>query len=356
MDFGKRATKLTPKDLVGRNIAGFEIVSPLGRGASGIVFKAKQLSVNRFCALKILTSKWAKNVSNLKRFNREAQAAAKIKHPNVVSVIDSGESAGLFYMAMTLVEGVPLSSIVESKGPIPIDGVARIGMQITDALVAVDEAGLVHRDIKPENLMISDDGRTAFLTDLGLAKPVDQSQNITLEGFTMGTPNYIAPEQAMAEEQLTIACDLYSLGATLFHAVTGKLLFNRKSAFQVMEAHIQESATDPRRYNEAIPEELAKLLLQLLEKDPRARPGPAECALRFADIYQSLTGEKLTPLKASQGRAWQENVSSPALAPAAADPRAPTFDTRLIYLLIVLIVVAIILAMIAIVLVLNKEG
>ncbi|MDF1663666.1 MAG: serine/threonine-protein kinase [Planctomycetota bacterium] len=289
---GGGGTRLRSKDMLGRVVGGFRIESLVGKGSSGVVFRAVQESIERPVALKILTSKWASDPTNLARFRREAISAARISHPNVVSVIDYGESSGLFYMAMTYIEGQSLSAILKSQSAIPLPHVSRIGFQMGTALAAIDQVGLIHRDIKPANIMIASRDSGAYLTDLGLAKATDNSQDITLKGFTVGTPNYIAPEQALAEEELTIACDIYSLGATLYHAATGKLLFQRSNAFQVMKAHVKEKPKDPREINPQLPPQMAGLLLAMVEKAPVNRPHPTEVATIFGEVLESLTGMK----------------------------------------------------------------
>lgn len=279
--------------MLGRVVGGFRIESLVGKGSSGVVFRAVQESIERPVALKILTSKWASDPTNLARFRREAISAARISHPHVVSVIDYGESSGLFYMAMTYIEGQSLSAILKSQSTaIPVPHVARIGFQMGTALAAIDQVGLIHRDIKPANIMIASRDSGAYLTDLGLAKATDNSQDITLKGFTVGTPNYIAPEQALAEDELTISCDIYSLGATLYHAATGKLLFQRSNAFQVMKAHVKEQPKDPREINPQLPPQMAGLLLAMVEKAPVNRPHPSEVATIFGEVLESLTGMK----------------------------------------------------------------
>lgn len=289
---GGGGTRLRSKDMLGRVVGGFRIESLVGKGSSGVVFRAVQESIERPVALKILTSKWASDPTNLARFRREAISAARISHPNVVSVIDYGESSGLFYMAMTYIEGQSLSAVLKSQSAIPLPHVARIGFQMGTALAAIDQVGLIHRDIKPANIMIASRDSGAYLTDLGLAKATDNSQDITLKGFTVGTPNYIAPEQALAEEELTIACDIYSLGATLYHAATGKLLFQRSNAFQVMKAHVKEKPKDPREINPQLPPKMAGLLLAMVEKAPVNRPHPTEVATIYGEVLESLTGMK----------------------------------------------------------------
>ena len=299
MKGSKPAARVRSKDMIGRNIGGFIIRNLLGKGASGVVFEAVQDGVGQTVALKILTSKWASDRTNLARFRREAISAARIQHPNVVKVVNFGESNGLFYMAMTLVGGGNLGDQIAREGALDLPTVARYGSQMASALAAIDDAGLIHRDVKPANIMLDQDGN-AWLTDLGLAKAADSSQDITLKGYTVGTPNYIAPEQAMAEDTLGIACDVYSLGATLYHAATGRLLFARDNAFQVMKAHVREQPADPREYRKEIPEDLAELLLEMLAKAPEERPHPAAVAKRFDAILEDFMSASTAPMTANK--------------------------------------------------------
>lgn len=314
--------RMRSKDMVGRVIGGFRIENLVGKGASGVVFRATQESVSRTVALKVLTSKWASDPTNLARFQREAIAAGRITHPNVVSVIEFGENAGLFYMAMTYVDGRSLSDILKNHGPPSIPFVARMGYQMASALEAIDQVGLVHRDIKPANIMIARADQAAYLTDLGLAKATDSSQDITMKGFTVGTPNYIAPEQAMAEEELTIACDLYSLGATLYHAATGELVFPGDNAFQVMKAHVKQIPRDPRELQSDMPGPMAELLLSLLEKAPGDRPTPSQTAASLKSIVMDVL-HNTKPASSGRSRPRSRPAKSQKPVRASGERRAP---------------------------------
>lgn len=272
---------LRSKDLLGKSLGGFVLEAVVGKGSSGVVYKATEESSGKLVALKILTSKWAADPLNLARFKREAISASSVNHPNVISVVDFGEVMHLFYLAMTFIEGRSLKAYMSRQGPLPMKSMARIGAEQASALDAIGRVGLIHRDVKPANIMIASSGGLSYLTDLGLAKAADNSQDVTLKGYTVGTPNYISPEQALAEEELTIAGDLYSLGATLYHAVTGELVFKRRNAILMMQAQVRDAPPDPREHVPELDSDFAELILEMLAKDPAARPSAADCAFRF---------------------------------------------------------------------------
>ena len=201
-------------------IEGYEIIEKLGSGAMGVVYKARQVNMDRLVALKVLPPKLAKNEQYRDRFLREARAAAKLNHENVVRAYDIGQSHGLYYFAMEFIDGRSVQDIMKDNGPFDEQTALDIVKQIAQGLAQAQKLNIVHRDIKPDNIMITST-KTAKLCDLGLAKQIDVDPQLTAHGAAVGTPWYISPEQAKGIRKIDTRADLYSLGATLFHMVCG---------------------------------------------------------------------------------------------------------------------------------------
>lgn len=219
-------------------IGGFEILEKIGSGGMGTVFKARQVSMNRMVALKVLPPKLKKNKSYIERFKREAQAAAQLNHPNIVHGIDAGEEQGFYYFAMEYVDGESLGEVLERESPLDELRALEITRDVALALEHAAEINVVHRDIKPGNILLTRKGE-AKLSDLGLAK-VQQKQAsfVTQTGFAVGTPHYISPEQAQGKPHVDTRADIYSLGVTLYHMLAGDVPFPDDSPLVVMTKHL----------------------------------------------------------------------------------------------------------------------
>ncbi len=266
-------------------LGGFEILSKAGQGGMGVVYRARQKSLDRIVALKILPPKLAKDEMFVKRFQSEARAAAKFNHPNIVQVFDVGVDKNFNYLAMEYVDGKTVKQDLEARKRLPEKEALLVVRQVASALVYAEEVGIVHRDIKPDNIMISSKG-VAKLADLGLAKQVSQSDEsaLTLQGSTIGTPYYMSPEQVKGVRDIDIRSDLYSLGATLFHMVTGRTPFEGDTPAMVLVKHINEKAPDPRQLNAKLSEGCAKLVNKLLRKDRERRIQTAKELIEQVDI------------------------------------------------------------------------
>ena len=252
-------------------VGGFEIMAKVGEGGMGRVFKALQLNLDRTVALKILPSNLAKDETYLERFYREARAAAKLRHPNIVSAIDVGCSDGHHYFAMEFVRGKSLSRILRERGRLPQPEAVEIVRQVALGLAHAHQSGIVHRDIKPSNIMVSRDGQ-AKLCDLGLARRDDVDESGLLEpGKTVGSPKYMAPEQARAGGEVDARSDLYSLGVTFFRALAGCLPFDGDNAREFMRKHVAEPAPDVRVFEPEVSPAVAAVVARLLHKDPVQR-------------------------------------------------------------------------------------
>ncbi len=273
-----------PSNLIG----GYELEALLGEGTMGAVFRAQQLSLHRTVAVKILSPRLATNDRYLRRFLREARAIAKLNHPNVVSGIDVGEARGFRYFVMEFVEGPTLLDVLEDEGPIDAMKATEIVVQVTRALDHAHSHGLVHRDVKPGNIILTKRSGAAKLCDLGLAKQVDGDGGDTIEGRAVGTPLYISPEQARGELDTDIRSDLYSLGATYYHAVTGRPPFQAPSPAVIMTKHLTEEPVPVRRVRPSAPPAVAMVIERLLKKHRADRyQDPAELQ---ADLEGILDG------------------------------------------------------------------
>ena len=251
-------------------VEGFRLEALMGEGSMGAVFKAEQLSLHRPVAVKILTPRLAANERFLKRFQREARAVARLNHPNVVSGIDVGESQGYHYFVMEFVEGPTLLDLLEGSGPMEPLAATRFVLQVARALDHAARNNLVHRDVKPANVIVTKGG-IAKLCDLGLAKEIDESGGETSEGRAMGTPLYISPEQARGDADIDIRSDLYSLGATYYHALTGRPPFDGPTHAVIMAKHLTEDLVPVHELRADVPAGCAAICERLLEKDREDR-------------------------------------------------------------------------------------
>ena len=259
----------------------YEIMGELGRGGMGVVFKARDKRLNRVVALKRLPDNLRDNKKAAQLFLREAQAAAALNHRNIVTVYDAGEENGIYHITMELLEGLPLNAIQEKKGKIGSRDAARLGMQICAGLHYAHERRIVHRDIKTANLFFTKD-RVVKIMDFGLAKMIEEvRKNSTVIG---GTPYYMAPEQA-AGEAVDNRTDLYAFGVTLYRLTTGAFPFREGD---LAYHHRHTAPPDPREHLAQMSGALAGLILELLAKDPDARPRrAADVAVRLQAIYEA---------------------------------------------------------------------
>ena len=207
----------------GLQIPGYESLGRIGQGAMGVVFKARQVSVDRLVAIKVLRDEAARDREYIERFRREARVAAKLSHNNIVGVIDAGEADGRHYFVMEYVEGTTVQDELDRGKAYDEKAALGIALAVARALEHAHERGLIHRDIKPANILLTRDGNIK-LADLGLARMAADVQGTA--GVAAGTPYYISPEQARGQADVDIRTDIYSLGATLYHMVTGRVPYS----------------------------------------------------------------------------------------------------------------------------------
>jgi predicted ATPase len=276
-------------------VAGFEILGLLGRGGMGVVYKARQHSLERLVALKFLPEGCARDPTWLARFRREALTASALNHPHICTIYDTGESAGRPFLSMELVEGRTLEALVGQR--LPVQELARLLGQVARALAAAHAAGVVHRDIKPANLMVRDDGIVKVL-DFGLARRVPESEASSSQssgtgtdpGTRVGTVLYMSPEQARAEP-VDAATDIFSLGLVLYELATGQHPFQANSEVGVLHALVAQQPVPPSRLIREVPASLEALILHMLTKDTRLRPTAVEVEAALTSLTVKVPGE-----------------------------------------------------------------
>jgi len=304
-------------------IGGYEIVSKLGQGAVGTVYKARQLSVGRIVALKVLDPKFANDKKYVSRFLREAHSAGSLSHVNIVQGIDVNQSPeGFYYFAMEYVEGETVKHMLQRLGMIPEPEAIGIVSQVAQALRHALKIRLVHRDIKPENIIVTPQG-VVKLADLGLAKSVVEDVSLTQMGQAMGTPLYISPEQAMGEE-VDARSDIYSLGITLYHMLTGYTPFTGENASRVIDRHLHEQPPSPRGYNPNLSRGVCNVIEKMIAKSPADRyQEPTEL---IDDLAALATGSE-PPIATQYARRSVMKQAMPPEPPPARKPGALSIKT-----------------------------
>jgi serine/threonine protein kinase len=263
---------LTEK-LAGRRLGHFELLEAVGVGGMAAVIRAKDLHLGRIVALKILPPDMAVDPENIKRFKHEARAAAKLDHENIARVYFCGEDAGLHFIAFEFVEGENLRTKLEKQGgPLPVPDCVNYMLQIAAGLAHAASRGVIHRDIKPSNIVITHSGQ-AKIVDMGLARSLDAAVagTVTQSGVTLGTFDYISPEQALEPRSADVRSDIYSLGCTFYHLLTGVPPVPEGTAAKKLHWHQHVQPIDPRQHNPDLPDELAAILAKMMLKSPRAR-------------------------------------------------------------------------------------
>jgi len=258
-----------------RHLADYEVFGEIARGGMGVVYRARQVSLNRPVALKMILAGQFASAEDHQRFHSEAEAAANLDHPNIVPIYEVGQLDGQHFFSMKLVEGSSLARQMSSLVQSPREGV-RLLTKVSRAIHYAHQRGILHRDIKPGNILL-DTKQEPYVSDFGVAKRVDGDSNLTHSGRIVGTPNYMAPEQASAAKiTITTAADVYSLGAILYELLTGRAPFSGDSPVATL---IQVAQRDPERPRVIRPEvdvDLETIALKCLEKDPARRYGSAE--------------------------------------------------------------------------------
>src|SRR6476646_10304248 len=270
--FGERVPpdrSASAAELLGE-LGDYELLEEVGRGGQGVVFRARQKSLNRIVALKVISlGQWASK-AHLRRFRLEAEAAAKLEHPGIVPVHEVGERDGSCYFSMKFVEGGQLDEVARRE-PMPIRRAAELIAKVARTVHYAHEHGILHRDIKPGNILLDAKGEP-HLTDFGLARLVESESSVTHTLDVLGTPSYMAPEQALGNNaQVTGATDVYGLGAVLYQLLTGQPPFAGGTTYETIKLLLDTEPRQPRLLNPKIDRDLSTICLKCLEKDPKRR-------------------------------------------------------------------------------------
>ncbi|WP_054957230.1 Stk1 family PASTA domain-containing Ser/Thr kinase [Paenibacillus dakarensis] len=260
--------------MIGHELAGrYKILERIGGGGMALVYKAQDILLNRNVAIKVLRQQFVHDEEFIRRFRREAQSAASLSHPNVVSIYDVGQEDDIHYIVMEYVEGHNLNEIIKERAPLQVDEAVRIASQICDALDHAHHNQIIHRDIKPHNILIGRNGRVK-VTDFGIARAVT-STTITQTGSVVGSVHYFSPEHAKGVATGEKS-DLYSLGIVLYQMLTARLPFLGESPISVALKHLQEEFDEPREVNPLIPQSVENIILKSMRKNPQERYQSAE--------------------------------------------------------------------------------
>jgi serine/threonine protein kinase len=306
---------------IGR-LAGFRVLRLLGRGGMGMVFLAEDTALRRRVALKVLSPDFARRPDAAERFLREARAAAALHHDHVITIYQVGEAdspAGRVpFLAMELLEGASLEATL-AEGPVALAEAVRIGREIAEGLAAAHESGLIHRDVKPDNIWLETPRGRVKLLDFGLARAVQLESRLTEHGAVVGTPSYMAPEQA-AGQPVDARADLFSLGCVLYRLCTGRLPFAGSDVMAVLSALATQEPVPVCEANPAVPAALADLIHRLLAKAPAGRPASARQVVALLDgIAPQLAATISLPASRPRpSRSWRRNWFLAALAVLAA--------------------------------------
>jgi WD40 repeat protein len=262
--------------VAGRSVPpGYEILGELGRGGMGVVYKARQRALSRLVALKMLLIGDHAGPQELARFRAEATAVARLQHPNIVQIHDVGEHDGRPYLTLELVDGGSLAARLDGT-PLPALEAARLGEALARATAAAHRAGIVHRDLKPANVLLTSDG-TPKITDFGLAKQLDSPSSATQSGAVVGTPSYMAPEQAAGKNRAVgPAADVYALGAILYELLTGRPPFKAETALDTLMQVVSDEPVPPSALQRKVPRDLETIVLKCLRKEPPRRYASAD--------------------------------------------------------------------------------
>ena len=299
-------------------IGEFRIIKKLGEGGMGAVYHAEQTGEEREVALKLLPAHLARNNDLVARFKREALVSSRLDHPNIVRGLAVGEDRGQHYFAMEYVKGHGLDEVIEKDGPLPVDRAIAIMKQACEGLAAAHEAGVIHRDIKPANIMIAA-GDVVKIADLGLVKQTDdEATRLTVTGSGMGTPSYMPPEQAKSAKHVDVRSDIYALGVTFYHMLTGDLPYKGETAYEVIESHESGRHKSPKSLRPEISTAVELIIEKMMARKPENR-------------FQQVT-EVLSALDRATGSAVAEIVQAQKEAKGATwYVRAPKGEKEVVY-------------------------
>jgi serine/threonine protein kinase len=301
-------------------VGGYEVGALLGSGTVGEVYHARHCESGIPAVLKFLHEQTAREPDAQRRFVREVAIAEKLDHPNIVRHYDCGLHDDQYFFAMEFVDCGTLKDMLRQRRTLPWREAAECAIQICAALQHAHDRGIIHRDLKPANLFVSTEGQVK-VGDFGLARDVNKSR-LTLEGQTVGTCRYMAPEQITGDAELTGAADLYALGCILYRAIVGEPPFDGESIIDIFEAHLYSEPRPPAILADDCPEDLSDLIMRLLEKDPRDRPASAA---QVQAALEDIVGGRRTKL--IPPRRIEPSIEIGEAQVSEADPTLPYSNT-----------------------------
>jgi len=302
---------VVPEKLIATNVVlnnDFILKEKLGQGGVGTVYHAYQISLDRPVALKILMEQFAQDKNFIEDFIREARAAARLNHPNIVQSFAVGQDHGVFFCAMELVEGETLKHIITREDKISIEFSLQVMRQMAEALdFAWKNQKLVHRDIKPDNIMLTGGG-VAKLADLGLARVATEHEEESEE--IMGTPQYISPEQLIGSKT-DVRTDIYSLGATWYHAITGVFPFDGDSPQEIARKHLEDTLVPPNEVNPSVPKTISVMISKMMAKHPDDRYADAEELIEDIKLATNSPGAKTPTKRKGKAKTFTTSIKVP---------------------------------------------
>jgi len=303
----------------GASISGYRIVGKLGAGAMATVYKAKQVSLDRMVAIKKLPKKFSQNPQFIERFFAEGRAAASLNHPNIVQAFDVGNEGDMYYFVMEYVEGRSVHEDIVTHKRFKEDDAINVGIQVAEALEHAHERGLIHRDVKPKNIMITKE-EVVKLADMGLARAMSDVEAAEAEaGRAFGTPYYISPEQIRGEKDIGPPADIYSLGVTLYHMVTGNVPFEGKNPSSVMHKHLKNELIPPDHVNPKLGAGISEVIEMMMAKKVKNRY--QNCTDLLLDLRALKNGE--TPPLAHKDVFHSDDLASLAAEVQAVETQIP---------------------------------
>ncbi len=314
----------------GLRFGDYIVLDKLGSGGMGQVFKSENRQTGQTVAIKLLRATYTKSQRAVARFYREAETAMRLKHRNLVSMLEAGEWNGLHFLVMELIDGRDVRSVIKEKGPLSVAAALDVLLQAALGLEHAHQQGIVHRDIKPANLLLETTGRVIVL-DLGLARLEDPDEEgegegegagrLTMPGTFLGTLEYVAPEQAVDAHDVDGRCDIYSLGCTLHYLLRGRPPYRRENAAQTLLAHCSDPIPNLRYDVPGIPERLAALFVRMVAKKPAERVSTmTEVVAELNACLREVPGNPAAPAAAGRATAAESQPLSPGTA-AAMNPK-----------------------------------
>jgi eukaryotic-like serine/threonine-protein kinase len=286
--------------MIGQKFGPYEVMSVIGEGGMAVVYKGYQQSLNRYVAIKVLRAELARDQEFVERFRREALAVADLSHPNILHVYDAGYANGVYYIVMAYVDGGSLKDLI-AQGRVEMEYALAIAAQVADALHHGHQRGIVHRDVKPSNILISRDGRP-LLTDFGIAKALHETTGLTRTGTSIGTPEYMAPEQIQGQP-VDARTDIYALGIVLYEMLAGWVPFSATTPVATLYKQVNEPPPPLRQMNIGISPWVQEIVLKAMEKNPWDR---YQKASEMAAVLRQRPASEAVPTptpRASEGTA-----------------------------------------------------